>query len=468
MGYFTTYDAELDPKKIFERTVDRYENAQDYADDVKDYVTNAIDTLVTNGIENLSLSDITDTLQSIFNVDDSGISGINPDEPAAPIVANIEVGEPTAAVPAIPQLEDLNLEDLNYEEVLIDLSSPEATFNYVEETYTSNLAEQLENKVLSDLLNGGTGLGADVEAAIWDRARSRQEAENEQTYDEALNFWSSRGFTIPPGMLNGTLIEARNNIDQNNTNINNDILVQESNLAQNNTQFIITTAVQIEKNLMDNFNQHRNRALEAAKTAVQVIRDIYQLKVDELQARLSQQEVNAKIYEIKLNSALAKLEIKIKEHQADIEAYKAAITYYDSQVKKIIAQAEARVSTEGLKVETFKAQSGHYQAEIDAVIKSFLGKIESASAYANALNEDRKAAVQLLLGESSLTSDQLSALASIAGRLAAASLTSVSAGTNIGVSHTQSDSKSRTEQDSSSNSYSVMHNHIYQESTGSE
>ena len=376
-------------------------------------------------------------------------------------MANIEVGEPTASIPSLPELEDLNLEDLNYNPISIDLTSPEASFNYSDETYSSTLADNLNNKVLSDLLNGGTGLGANIEAAIWARARARQVDENEKTYDEALNFWSSRGFSMPPGMLNGTLIEARARIDQNNTNINNDILVQESNLAQNNTQFIITTATQIEKNLMDNFNQHRNRALEAAKTSVEVLIEIYQLKVAELQARLSQEEVNAKVYELKINAALAKLELKLKQHQGDIETYKAAITYYDSQVKKIIAQAEARVSTEGLKVETFKSQSEHYRAEIDAVIKAFLGKIEAASSHANALTENLKAEIQLALGESSLTSDQLTALAEIAGRLAAASLTSVSAGTNIGVSHSQSDSKSISESDSDSESFSVSHSVNY-------
>ena len=54
---------------------------------------------------------------------------------------------------------------------------------------------------------------------------------------------------MPPGMLNGNIIEVRNKIDQRNTDLNNDILVQSSNLTQNNTQFIITQAIQLEKDL---------------------------------------------------------------------------------------------------------------------------------------------------------------------------------------------------------------------------
>ena len=221
------YEPQLDPYAVFENTIDRYENAQDYADEVKGYVTNAIDTLVANGLSSTSFDDLVDNITALFNVDDSGISGINAVDPTDPTVSNIEVGEPTATVPSRPELPDLNMDDVVYETSTLDLTSPDGvSFNYTEETYTSDLADSLENKVIYDLINGGTGLDADTEQAIWDRAQDRQTIENEKTYNEAMNFWASRGFSMPPGMLNAALVEARARIDQNNTNLNNDLLVQ--------------------------------------------------------------------------------------------------------------------------------------------------------------------------------------------------------------------------------------------------
>lgn len=461
--FLTPYEPELNPEEILTNTVDRYDNAQDYADAVKGYVTDAINTLVANGTDTLYEEGLFDPItEGLFNIDDGGISGINPNEPSVPDVATVTVGEPTAVVGTAPSIEDLNLEEIDYNIPLMDLTSPEAEFNYTEETYSSDIADRLEVNILDSLINGGTGLNADIEQAIWDRATGRQILENEKTYDEALNFWSSRGFSMPPGMLNGTLIEARERIAQKNTDLNNDILVQSSNLAQVNTQFTITSAIQIEKNLMDNFNQHRSRALEAAKIAVEVLVDIYQIKLEEYKTKLTGEQISAQIYEARIRAAVAKLEIKLGVHQADIEAYKAAIQHYDSQVKKLVAQAEARVSAEGLKVETFKAQSGHYTAEIDAVIKAFLGKIEQAKAHGDVLIKEREVALQKLLGEASLTSEQVTALSRIAGQLAAASLTSVSASTNIGVSHSQSDSKTYANNHYGSRSLGVSHSVNYQ------
>lgn len=467
MGVVSSYTPSLNPREIFRNTIDRYKNAQDYADDVKGYVTNAINTLVANGIANLTVEDIKDLIQGLFTIDDSGISGINPVDPDSPDVADIEVGEPTTTVPSRPELQDLNLDDIVYTETDLDLTAPDnVAFNYTEEVYSSDLAVELNNKVIYDLINGGTGLDADTEQAIWDRAQARQQLENEKAYNEAMNFWASRGFSMPPGMLNGTLLEARARIDQNNTNLNNDILVQSSDLAQKNTQFIISTAVQIEKNLMDNWNQYRNRALEAAKAALQAIRDIYQIKLDYAKAKLTGTQLDVEIYKARIEAAVAKLDIQLRKHLGDIETYKAAISYYDSQVRKIIGQADARVKTEGLKVETFKAESGQYGVEVDAVTKAFLGKIDAAKSQADALIKEREGDIQMVLGKAGLTSDQVNNLARIAGQLAAASLTSVSAGTNIGVSHSQSDGKSYTEHKSDSEQFSVSHTAQYPQPEG--
>ena len=461
------------------------------------------------------------------------------------------------------------------------LKSPDAMFVYNEAEYDSDVKRQLEADLLQRLIDGGTGLDADTEAAIWARAQERQKTENDEAYQRELTFFSSRGFSLPPGQLNAKLRAVQARIDQNNQNLNNDILVQSSNLAQNNTQFIITQAIQLEKNLMDNANQVASRAFEAAKATLQFIHeqfqlelshlgikwdgykalaqvyeakirgevtkaelykaqiqgieagtraeallvqaydstikgistliqmyatemeaakiqseidmnklrgyqteaDVYSKKVDAITSRYTARQIQIsgeaekiklyladnQAYETQLNArkiiadtAMTKAEIKLKGHQADIDTLRIALEQYKTESAQILAQAETEIKVAGLDVEIFKAETDQYKADIDAIVKDYLGRVEAAKAEGDILIKEREVALQKLLGEKGLTSDQIIALSKIAGQLGAAALTSTSASTNIGMSQTRSQGETNSESTSSSKTCSVSHNTNYQ------
>jgi hypothetical protein len=289
---------------------------------------------------------------------------------------------PTAiSIPAPPEY---NLPDFNADEPYMDLTPPEPAFFWEEAVYTSDVLEQLKTKLLNDLIAGGTGLDNETEQAIYDRAISRQETDNERMYSEALNFFSSRGWDLPPGALSGRLLEVSNQINQSREDLNNDILIQQSKLAQENTHFIITSSIQNEKNLLDYTNQYQQRAFEAAKFVVEaaliVYRarveaykaqfDAYRAKADVYVARIRAESVKAELYKAQIDGLRAVVEID----RARIEAYKAQIQGIATLIDMYRTEMEAAkifTDIQRVKIDAFRAQVDAYQAQLGAITATY-------------------------------------------------------------------------------------------------
>jgi hypothetical protein len=302
----------------------------------------------------------------------------DPDLPTKPAYNLPPVPELTAiSIPAPPEY---NLPDFNADEPTMDLTPPEPAFFWEENIYTSDVLEQLKTKLLSDLIAGGTGLDNETEQAIYNRAISRQEEDNERLYSEALNFFSSRGWDLPPGALSGRLMEASNQINRTREDLNNDILIQQSKLAQENTHFIITSSIQNEKNLIDYTNDYQQRAFEAAKFVVEaaliVYRarveaykaqfDAYRAKADVYVARIRAESVKAELYKAQIDGLRAVVEIdraRVEAYRAQIQGVATLIDMYRTEMEAGRIQAEIQ----RVKIDAFRAQVDAYQAQLGAI-----------------------------------------------------------------------------------------------------
>ena len=304
--------------------------------------------------------------------------------PTAPILGEVIIPDPP------------DYEVISFEGVLpvADLTPPEAMFVYNEAEYSSVLKDQLSAKLYADLVTGGTGLDADTEQAIYDRAESRQQEADEQAMLEAQNLWASRGFSLPTGVLNGTMIEVTDRINRRKDDLNNDILVQQSKLAQENTHFIITQAIQLEKNLMDNANQVQNRAFEVAKVTVELAAVLYDIKVKHYSLLLEGYKVQAQVYEIRIRGEVAKAEL----YKARIEGVKAVVAVKELMVQAYSAQIEgikSMVQLYGTQMEASKIAADIERLKLD----SFKTKAEVFATKTEALTARYNAYQSQLAGE---------------------------------------------------------------------
>jgi len=222
------------------------------------------------------------------------------------------------------------------------------------------------SRVLSILEKGSTGLDETVEAALWARAVARQELENIRVYNEAENYHSSRGFSLPPGALEGKLNEISIEIARNNSLLSFDISVKQAELAQANDRFVMNEAF---TQVLKMEEQYALNILNSNKAVI----EIFIAEVEE--------------YKFLISAQISKIEAVLKVYLGKIEAYKAEATVagikLDVQIKVIeanIKQAQLQIDTAfknadimieeakikyGIQVELLKA-SGSIAAQIAA------------------------------------------------------------------------------------------------------
>jgi len=378
----------------------------------------------------------------------------NPDDISppgdAPELATIEYpAKPDINIPAAPVLGDIvfpaapsiTIPEFDGELPTEVWDMPE-NFSYTEADYGSDIWTDLLAKVLNDIRNGGTGLGALVEEELYDRALARQETENERLYQEVENYFEARGFTLPVGAMAGRLAEAGREISRNNTEINSKIMIDQAQLAQTNTHFMIDKGVQLEGMLRDFFNAQAARAFEAAKAIASVGIEIFNANVNKFNAKVQAYQTQAAVYESKIKAALTQAEI----YKAQIDAcsvmsdvqknlvliYSEKIKALDTIIKVYSTEMEAariKVEVEKNRFEIFRLQVQVYVARIEAdkalydvyvkelegertkaqiyseQVKGFLGEVEAAKVESD-INVQKS---DLVLKENQILSEQYKA-----------------------------------------------------------
>jgi hypothetical protein len=125
-----------------------------------------------------------------------------------------------------PNTDLANLFVRGFEEAF-DQFNPEvlqAVLDYTARFFPAALATTCDDWIQNTIVNGGTGIPAAIENAIWERARSRELVEARRLEQEAVNAFAARGFSLPPGALAARTLE----IQQDATNKSSTIVREQA------------------------------------------------------------------------------------------------------------------------------------------------------------------------------------------------------------------------------------------------
>ena len=229
-----------------------------------------------------------------------------------------------------------------------DIVEPDSVFSYTEENYYSELNNAIITNVKNIIENGGTGLGEEIEDALWERARDRTVLENERLYNETEDYFAARGYEIPPGMLSGRLLEITKETNRNNQQLNYEITIEQARLAKEHGQFAITAGIQLEGQDKELFNNISNRLLEAAKVAEEIIIKTYEIKVAAYTSRLQATGVEADI-------AKTMADVVIQSNANLVSIYQSEITAIGHEIEVIKAEISAAVASNDNLISIYEA-----------------------------------------------------------------------------------------------------------------
>lgn len=344
-----------------------------------------------------------------------------PDPPAA--LDNPFPTEPELQTITVPSAPVLSLPSLTAEAPTDDTTAPTdiaatfvSTFREVSPEFTAAVEGQVDaflvkynplfhtqmaaiESQLQTYLEGGTGLNADVEDAIYERSRAKQDAEARRVADAAWAETAARGFTIPGGALVATLRRTRQAAADNNAAAARDIVVIQAEMEQKNLQFAMQQSQALRQMILSAaLNYHQNlisingQALEYAKSVVGNMVEVYNIQVRAFGVRLDAYRAQVAAYEARLRAANAAIELykaeidgqqallsmdraKVDLYRSRIDALETLARVYKSRIDVVIEQA----GLEKLKLDLFRSQVDSYVAQIQ-------GKRAEYDAYNAAVN----------------------------------------------------------------------------------
>ena len=439
----TVYPATYSPadNSAEEIVQQRFDDAQAYSDAAYQKLEALIDQLssVFDGASMPEVSvDYTDQDASIS----SDISSYRPTPPSTDDLTPEDID-----MPSRPSVSDITVPTLSTPD-FDDINMPDTSYSYVESGYTSEIATQVKAALLDWISDGGTGLGAAVEAALWARAQARQQAQNEKMYSEEENFFAARGWVLPPGALAAGLREINVEIERANAQLNYEISIEQARLAQNNTQFTFTSSLEMERQDKEFFTAIANRALQSAKDAVQVIIDIFTAKVQE---RLGQYE----LAKTEAQVATATVQMQASANQAKIDIYNADIEAFKANLQKELSIIETAAKVYGYQVTGYEADARVESNRLDALIKEFQARIDQEKAKTELSIKEAEIALTSYLGALNLNVETIKGASNIASQIAASALSGISASASIGDSFSRGISQSYSHDENISNSMGI-------------
>lgn len=294
---------------------------------------------------------------------------------------------PSLTLPEPPTISDVTLPDppsvdlptFEGEKPTDDLTPPGELFVYNEDQYSSQLKDEVYNKLVSDIQNGGTGLGEEAEEAIWQRGRDRLDVELERSFEEIDKGWAARGFMFPPGALLAARQRATEDINARKTDLNSDITVKQAELAWQQTQEIVKNGLAMEQMLINYTNAVADRAFQVARATAEFGLALYDAKVKKFQAKLEQYRVDAEVFRAKLEAALADLQVyrdKLQGAQIEADIQQRYVDLYNAQLGAVqtlvgiyqteVQAAQTKADVEKTKLSAFGEQVRAYATEVEA------------------------------------------------------------------------------------------------------
>lgn len=321
------------------------------------------------------------------------------DAPTVPEIAEVEVPDaPSIALPDTPNYLSLSTPSfagVNLHENLLDTLTDLPTLDLVAPTpYSYSLGAEYASTLLTNLktmlvsrLSGGTGLNPAVEAAIWDRARSREVQLGAANEAEVTRTHEALGFKLPTGALAAQLRAAQQDTIGKISTLSRDVAIKQAEMEQENLKQTIEQGMALEGKLVDYSYNMERLSFESAKALADNAVQVYNAQVDQYRALLSLYDLYTKAYNTIIDAEKAKIEVyraelageqtKADVNRTLVEQYKATIEAGLSQVRVF----EAQVGAAKTRMELEQVKIGAVGEQIRAYVAGINGQTAKVEAY---------------------------------------------------------------------------------------
>lgn len=265
-----------------------------------------IDTVITAALErNDQLSDAAVSAQSAAM---SAAAGRIFAPPGATVTAPALRQDPPVFTPNT----ELSVDFVRaYQEAFADFEPTvlESVVDYLARFFPGAVADACDDWIQTAIVNGGTGIPAAIEQAIWDRARGREIVEARRLEQEATNQFAARGFVLPPGALAARLLEVEQDATNKAATLSREQAIKAAELEIQNIRFAIEQGLRVRIAVIQGVGDYirawfkpADDAVEYAKALVNAKEKLWNQAADYYRALIAEAEMKLRASEITVTS----------------------------------------------------------------------------------------------------------------------------------------------------------------------
>lgn len=178
------------------------------------------------------------------------------------------------------------------------------------------LQTAVDNWICDTINDGGTGIPANVENAIWQRDREREILESRRAEDEAVRGYSARGWMLPSGVIVDTLNRVREVLGDKISASSRDRAIKQSEIEIENIRFAVDQGVKLRLGAIDALvgflgihARMKELAIDRAKALVDAKIRLFNSVGEYYSAIIGAAQLMLNFDELKINSTLKQQEI---------------------------------------------------------------------------------------------------------------------------------------------------------------
>ncbi len=346
-------------------------------------------------VPSVSIPDFSQSMPAVsFPREPSPLSAKPPEAPNLEPVPTPE--DPDVVLPDPPVLPEIVIpSELSYTPPSFDVPLPDfvlresdlptlPTYESPEE-YESELLQLLKTKLMKNISDGGTGLPAHVEQAIFDREKERSRQELDEAIESTIGAWTSRGFQLPLGVMNASIQALIQKYTWNRLDTSRTIAIEQAKLEQENMKFSLQLARDTEGMLIAHFDNMADKALRAFEAQVVAATQLFKSKVELHNTLLEGYKARITAFEANLRAELASLEaykINLDRSRVAAEVRRQLVDTYLGMLRASELKVEiykSMVEATKLKFENQRLQLEIFRGQLDAyntVLKSKLAEYD--------------------------------------------------------------------------------------------
>ena len=182
---------------------------------------------------------------------------------------------------------------------------------YLAKWFPECITTSTDNWICNTILTGGTGLPENIETMIWERARRKEQMDARRLEQEATESVAARGFSIPPGVLSGRLLQIQQDVADRSATMGRDVAIKHIEIIIDNVRFAVEQGVKIRIAVLSAVNDFmrawmlpeelaidRAKALTEAKTRLSdSAAAYYNAMISEAELGLRAQDISARSWD---------------------------------------------------------------------------------------------------------------------------------------------------------------------------